>query len=140
MLQLTRTATVFLVAFGLTLVVNDRKASAQVPVGVTIYYPAVPTVTYVPERRGLFGRRIVYRPVVTYSAPVTTYYAPQLSAPVTTYYAPQLSAPVTTYYAPQLSAPVTTFYVPAQTVIESPVTTFYAPSTITTYYPPVIMY
>ena len=93
---------------------------AQAQVAVTTYYPAAPAVTYLPERRGLFGQRLVYRPVVTNvapvvvaPAPVTTYYAPAVRA---AYYAP---APVTTYYAP---APVTTYYAPAVRV--APVTVY----------------
>ena len=73
--------------------------------------------------------------VITYSAPVVTYYAPADAvpavspAPVTTYYAP--TAPVTTYYAP--SVPVTTYYAPS-----APVVTYYAPAATTTVMAPVI--
>lgn len=133
------------------LLLTGTSAVAQVPV---IYYRP-PTVTYVPEVRGLFGQRLVYRPVVTPAAPVvaavaaplpvfaappaavTSYYAP---SPVTTYYAPS-PAPVTTYYAPS-PAPVTTYYAPSP----APVTTYYAPAPaapvasnpagVTTYYAP----
>jgi hypothetical protein len=84
---------------------------AQAQVAVTAYYPAAPVVTYLPERRGLFGQRLVYRPVVTHAAPVAV--AP---APVTTYYAPAVRA---CYYAP---APVTTYYAPAVPV--APVTVY----------------
>ena len=82
-------------------------ADAQGPVVVTTLRPAVPSVVgYVPVRRGLFGRRIVYRPVVApvVAAPVAVAQRPVVPAPVTTYYAP---APVTTYYAP---APSITVY------------------------------
>ena len=70
-------------------------ASAVVAQGpVVTYYPPSPVVTYVPEVRGLFGQRLVYRPVITApAARVTTYYAP---APVVSY-----GVPVTTYYAPR---------------------------------------
>lgn len=84
---------------------------AQAQVSVATYYPAAPVVTYLPERRGLFGQRLVYRPVVTHAAPVVV--AP---APVTTYYAPAVRA---TYYAP---APVRTYYAPAVPV--APVTVY----------------
>ena len=99
------------------------QAEAQV---VTTYYAPAPAVGVVPVRRGLFGLRRDYVPVVVGTAPVpvTTYYAPP---PVTTtYYAP---APVTTYYAPApvaTVAPVTTYYAPAPV----PVTTYYAPPPI----------
>ena len=114
-------------------------AAAQGP--VVAYYPQ-PVVTYVPEVRGLFGQRLVYRPVVSVPAPVTTYYAP---APVTTFYAP---APVAraAYFAPAPAA-VTTYYAPAAPILNYParVTTYYAPAApvlsypagVTTYYAPV---
>jgi hypothetical protein len=80
-------------------------AKAQPPVVVTAYYPPQPVVTYYPVRYGLFGRRIAYRPAVSYAAPVVAhqaYYAP--AVPVTTYYAPVRRA---MYFAP---APV--YWVP----------------------------
>jgi len=109
---------------GLFAFIVADQATAQV--AVTAYYPARPAAAYYPARWGLFGRRLVYRPVMAYPAPVTAYYPP---APVTRYYAP---APVTTYYAP----PVTTYYAP------TPVTTYYAPAAVpvTTYYAPVYAY
>ncbi len=109
---------------------SQRRVSAQSAV-VVAEVPSV--VGYTAERRGLFGRRIVYRPVVTpvaatvpvaptvavarpviSTAGVAVDYAP-MAAPVTSYYAP--SAPVVTrYYAP--SAPVVTrYYAPAQPVV-----------------------
>ena len=121
-------------AFMVTSFAEARTAVAQVP--VTTYYSAAPTVHYLPVRRGLFGLRRGYVPVVSSAAPVavTSYYAPAppvmtYHAPVTTYYAP--AAVTTTYYAP--AAPVTTYYAPA-----APVTTYYAPAapaSVTTYYP-----
>jgi hypothetical protein len=94
------------------LLLTAPDAVAQGP--VVAYYPQ-PVVTYVPEVRGLFGQRLVYRPVVSVPALVTTYYAP---APVAraAYFAPAPAA-VTTYYAP--AAPVLSY--PAR------VTTYYAP-------------
>lgn len=107
-------------------VADVPQAQAQV---VTTYYAPAPSIGVVPVRRGLFGLRTGYAPVVINPAPipVTTMYAP---APVTTYYAP---APVTSYYAP---APVTTYYAPAAPV--TPYTTYYAPAPlpVTTYYAP----
>ena len=132
-------------------------AVAQGPV-VTVY-PA-PVVGYVPELRGLFGQRLVYRPVVSVPAPVvaavpapvTTFYAPApvaraayyAPAPVTTFYAP---APVAraAYYAPAPAA-VTTYYAPAAPVLSYParVTAYYAPvrvaaPPVVTYYPPLLV-
>jgi len=104
------------VAVGVLMLVTclTSTAAAQVPVMVTTYYPPQPVVTYYPVRRGLLFPRIVYRPSVSYVAPVapvpvTSYYAPV--APVTTYYAPAAPivaapAPVTTYYAPAYCSPV----------------------------------
>ena len=86
-------------------------AVAQGP--IVTYYPPPPVVGYVPEVRGLFGQRLVYRPVVAApAARVATYYAPApmvgYGVPVTTYYAP--AAPVVSY-----PARVTTYYAPAGT-------------------------
>lgn len=132
------------------------EATAQGPL---VYYPASPAVTYVPEVRGLFGQRLVYRPVlaapvavaaapappVVVARPVTTYYAPAVSAPVTSYYAPAVPAPVTTYYAPAPAA-VTSYYAPAVPVLSAParVTAYYAPARVVvppvvTYYPPLFV-
>jgi hypothetical protein len=123
MWHIQRMVALFVVVCTLVLVVGSPQASAQVPVVVSTYYPAIPTISYYPERRGLFGRRIVYRPYVTVApaTPVTTYYAP---APTV------VQSPVTTYYAPAptiVQGPVTTYYAPAPTVVASPVTTFMAP-------------
>jgi hypothetical protein len=101
------------VVVGLLAIADSEQASAQSPVVVTTYSPVQPVVAYYPQRRGLFGRRIVYRPVVTYAVPAT---------PV----------PATTYYAP--AAPVTTYYAPAPRIAPAPVTTYYAPAPVTTYY------
>jgi hypothetical protein len=128
-------------ASGLVFFLLTDGAKAQRPTVVTTYYPPQPVVTYLPERRGLFGQRIVYRPALSYAAPVvSTVPAPPpvvvAPAPVTTYYAP--SAAVTTYYAPP--APVTTYYAPAAPVVvaPAPVTVRYPPPVVT-YYPPVIL-
>lgn len=62
---------VILVIFTFFLTAGEAKTFAQYP-SVTAYRPVVPaTVSYVPMRRGLFGRRTVYRPVIT-PLPATT--------------------------------------------------------------------
>ena len=120
--------------------------AAQGPAVVT-YYPAPPVVTYVPVVRGLFGQRLVYRPVLAAPVAVAAVPAPAVvvSRPVTTYYAPAVPAPVTTYYAPAPAA-VTSYYAPAVPVLSAPVrvTTYYAPARVVvppvvTYYPPLIV-
>jgi hypothetical protein len=150
-------AVVALIVLGFSLA-GGQSAQAQVPMAVTAYYPPTPVVTYLPERRGLFGQRLVYRPAVAYTAPVavmvpvapacatsvvaptTTYYAPAtVTAPVTTYYAPApVTAPTTTYFSPAAPAPVavptTTFYAPAAPVFVAPV----AVAPVTVYCPVVI--
>lgn len=139
---------------GLVFVVSADESKAQGPAVVTTYYPPQPVVSYIPERRGLFGWRVGYRPIVSYSAPavsavaapapVTTYYAP--APTVTTRYAPAAPvvvapAPVTTHYAPAAPvvtapAPVTTRYAPAA---PAPVTVRYAPAPVVTHYPTLIV-
>lgn len=105
-----------------------QQTQAQV---VTTYYAPAPSIGVVPVRRGLFGLRHGYVPVVTgtVAVPVTTAYAP---APVMAFYAP---TPVTRYYAPA-PVPVTAFYAPAPPVV--PVKTYYAPRPlpVSTYYMP----
>ena len=114
-----------LVVAGALLLPAPQLAQAQAP-AVVAYYPAVPAVAYVPEARGLFGLRTVYRPVVAYpmAAPVAV---PVTPAPVAAYYAP--AAPVTAYYAPPAASAV--YYAPA-----APATTYYPPAAVTTYYAP----
>ncbi len=120
-------------------------AHAQSP-AVVAYYPAAPAVAYVPEARGLFGLRTVYRPVAAYPfAPMTTYYAPPAapavyypSTNVADYYrsAPAAYYPpaTTTYYAP---ANVTSYYLSAPATYYPPATTtYYAPANATSYYAP----
>jgi hypothetical protein len=130
------------VVCGLVFVLSADESKAQGPPVVTTYYPAQPVVSYVPERRGLFGLRVGYRPVVTYATPAVPTVA--VPAPVTTYYAP--SPTVTTYYAPPAPvvtapAPVTTYYAPPAPVVTAPapVTVRYAPAPVVTYYPPLIL-
>ncbi len=123
-----RLAAIAALAGSLFFMADVQQASAQY---VTSYYAPAPAVGVIPVRRGLFGLRTGYVPVVagTVPVPVTTMYAP---APVTTMYAP---APVTTMYAP---APVTAMYAPAP-VMAPPLTTFYAPAPVTTFYAPAPM-
>ncbi len=89
------------------LLAADRSASAQYAYGVVGVQPAV--VGYAPVRRGLFGRRIVYRPVV---APVVAPLVAPIIAPVPVAVAPPVFVapvvPVSAYYAP----PVRAYYRP----------------------------
>ncbi|TWU34304.1 hypothetical protein [Novipirellula artificiosorum] len=110
---------------------SGQDAKAQYP-SVQAVAPAV--VGYVPERRGLFGWRTTYRPViapVSVAAPVVTarpvvVARPAIaSPPVTVRYAP-MPAPVTSYYAPpSVAAPVRSYYAPPTVV--APVRSYYAP-------------
>lgn len=121
--------------FGL-LGLGGRAAEAQVVVAPA-YMPAAPVVTYVPTEVGLFGRRIAYRPIVSYApvapvalaAPAPVAVAAPVPLATTSYYRalPAPAAPLTTFYAPTIVTPppVTTFYAPA-----APVTTFYAPPVV----------
>ena len=128
------------VVTGAILLSATRPAHAQWPAAVA-YYPTAPTVAYVPEARGLFGLRTVYRPVAAYPfAPMTTYYAPPAA---TTMYYP--SATVANYYrsAPAAYyAPTTTMYYPSANVssyYRSAPASYYPPAT-TTYYAPALPY
>lgn len=142
MLRLINRVALAVLAGGLVFFLTADSANAQRPTAVTTYYAPQPVVTYLPERRGLFGQRVVYRPAVTYTAPVVSAVpAPPpvvvAPAPVTTYYAP--SAAVTTYRVP--SVRVTTYYAPPAPVVVAPVpvTVRYRPAPVVTYYPPVIL-
>jgi hypothetical protein len=133
------------VVTGAILLLATRPAHAQSP-AVVAYYPTAPTVAYVPEARGLFGLRTVYRPVIAYRyAPMTTYYAPPAA---TTMYYPSANAasyyrsapasyyqPATTMYYPP--ANVTSYYRSAPASYYQPATTtYYAPANVTSYYAP----
>ena len=129
-----------LIVTGAILLPATRSAHAQSP-AVVAYYPAAPTVAYVPEARGLFGLRTVYRPVAAYPyAPMMTYYAPPAA---TTMYYP--SSNVASYYRsapPSYYAPRTTTYYPSANVTSyyrSAPASYYPPAT-TTYYAPAIPY
>jgi hypothetical protein len=112
-------------------------AAAQWPV----YYPAPAAVGYAPEIRGLFGRRLVYRPVVAAPVAFAPVVAPiPVAAPV-----PVVRAPVTAFYAPGPVA-VASYYAPSVPMVGAPVrvTTYYAPRRVVvppvvTYYPPLIV-
>lgn len=131
---------------GAILLPTARPARAQPP-AVVAYYPAAPAVTYVPEARGLFGLRSVYRPVAAYPfAQLPTYYGLPAatagyypSANVTSYYGAPSAAyypPLTTtYYYPP--ANVTSYYSSAPASYYPPATmTYYAPGNVTSYYTP----
>ncbi len=115
------------------------QAQAQYPIAVTQVQPVVPAVVgYTAERRGLFGWRVVYRPVVAgVAAPVVTSAVPvTMAQPVVSQrvvvgYAPS-AAPVTSFYAPA-PAPVTSFYAPPVTVVApvaAPITTYRIPTPV----------
>ena len=124
-----RLAAIVAIAGSIFFMADVPTTQAQV---VTTYYAPAPTVGVVPVRRGLFGLRTDYVPVVTGTVPVpvTTTFAP---APVTTFYAPApvVTAPVTTYFAPApvvaAPVPVRTFYAPVVPA-PAPVTTYFAPA------------
>ena len=117
---------------GWMLIVSAGQAKSQEATAVTTYFPAQPVVTYVPQRRGLLGLRVVYRPVISYAVPAVP--AAAAPAPVTSYLLP--AGAVTTYYAPVAPAPITTYYAPAA---PAAVTTYVVPAPVVTYYPPVIV-
>ena len=104
---------------------------AQYPVYSVPVAPVAPAVVgYAPERRGLFGQRVVYRPVVgAVTAAVPVPVAPVTVARPVIVGRPALPvavapAPVTAYYAP--AAPVG---VPAPIAVPAPVTTYRVPIT-----------
>ena len=118
----------------------SSESEAQVPVVVS---PAVPAVVgFSAERRGLFGRRVVFRPVVapvSTAVPVTTF-APAVTVarPVVTMSRPvvTMSRPVVTMSQPVVMArPVVTVARPVVTQRVAvgfappavPVTSFFAP-------------
>ena len=84
---------------------SQKEASAQYPVYYAPAQPVVPAVVgYSARRGGLFGQRVVVRPVVApvaAAAPVVAARPVVAPAPVTVraYYAPPV-VPVTTYRVP----------------------------------------
>ena len=110
--------------FGAGGLLATSEAQAQVPMSVTTVQPAaVPIVSFVPERRGLFGLQTVYRPVVAFAAPAP---APVVVASpvVQAYYGAPVLPPVTVH-----RMPVTSFRVATPTVV--------APAPVTVFSPPV---
>ena len=115
-------------------------AKAQYPLAVVPVQPVAPVVVgYTAERRGLFGRRVVYRPVVSapvVAAPVVTtpvVASPVVSARVTVPVAPVAAvAPVTVarpvvVAQPSIAVPVTTYRVPTVPVVPAPIQTYRVP-------------
>lgn len=107
-----------LIAFTSTLFLQSD-LQAQYPIAVQAVGPVV--VGYAPERRGLFGQRTVYRPLVApvaTAAPVVTVARPVVAAPIAVGYAPPVVAgyapPVAAYYAPPapVAVPVQAYRVP----------------------------
>lgn len=137
--SITRTACAVAIAACATLASSDD-ACGQVTV-TTVQTSAPAVIGYVPERRGLFGLRTAYRPIVgavpvqktvtVQQAPVAVQRPPvYVPTPVTVQRPPVYVPTPAPVYAP---APV---YVPAPVV---PVTTYLAPVTpvpVTTYYTP----
>ncbi len=106
-----------------------ENASAQYPVAVQPVAPAV--VGYTAHRRGVFGRRVVYRPVVAPVAPVVP------AAPVVT-----VARPVVTVARPVVSVarPVVTVARPVVPVVTvAPVAAYYAPPVVRAYRVPVLV-
>ncbi len=132
---ITRILCILAVAFALTALTPER-AEAQYPVAVPVVQPVVPAVVgYSAERRGLFGLRVVYRPVV----------APVAAAPVAVAPTVSVARPVVTVAPSTVARPVVTVARPVVTVARpvvsvAPVATYYAPPVIpvTTYRYPVV--
>ena len=134
---LWNTSIVTLFAVSLFSLANVQVACAQYPIitSVPSSFPAV--VSYVSERRGLFGRRVVYRPIVTPVAravPAVTSYPVAVSRPVVVAPPVAVATPlvvryppptprVSRYYTPMPPAPVLVPLRPYQI----PVTTYYVP-------------
>ncbi len=104
-------------------------ADAQYPVAVMPYQAVSPVVVgYSAQRRGLFGRRVVYRPVATapYAVPVAPYVAaaPYVSArPVAV--VPRVTVARPVVVAAPVAVPVMTYRVPRVPVV--PVQTYRLP-------------
>jgi hypothetical protein len=105
--------------------VAPSETAAQGPMVVSAYYPPPPVVTYLPERRGLFGQRLVYRPVVTTAVPG---FAVPVSPPVVFRYAPPVAVPAFPVQPAAVMVPV-----PPPVVVR-----FAPPPPVVTYYPPAI--
>ncbi len=133
MFRTARTTALLVIICWQVLAAAPAKSSAQV---VTTFVPAAPVVSFVPVRRGLFGLRTGFRPVVSFPAAVpmatfvsatpVTVWSPIVGQPVTTW-RPMSVAPTTTVVRRVfVGQPVTTWH---PTTVASPVTTtFFAPS------------
>ncbi len=135
-------------AFGCFTCGIERTALAQYPVILTPA-PTVPVIGYRPERRGLFGQRTVYRPVVVGAAPVapavpvsTIVQSPVVPSvavpsvavpsvaiqPATTLARPILPPPPTEVrYSPVVAAPTTVYYPPAPVLTVPTIRTYRVP-------------
>lgn len=114
-----------------TLMASPSKARAQFPIAVAPVQSAVPAVVgYAPERRGLFGWRVVYRPVVAPVAVAPVAAAPIVAAPFTPTVSvgrPIIADPGLYGYGPAV-APVTSYFAPPMPiVVPAPITTFRYP-------------
>ncbi len=139
MLTLRRTLSVAIVAT-IAVLACSSDAQAQYPVAVQPVVPAV--VGYTAERRGLFRRRVVYRPVVApVAAPVVPVAPVAPAAPVVSVARPVVSAPVVTVARPVLTTPVVAAPVVvarpvvapvtvARPVVVAPVRAYYAPPVV----------
>lgn len=122
------------------LVATSEQAAAQYPV-VTAYGPATPAVGYVPVRRGLFGLRTAYQPVVSYPAVVPVTVAPAIpvirarlvtvARPVIVASPVIVSQPIVMAQPIVASRPVTVaapVIVSRPIMVARPVTPYYAPA------------
>jgi hypothetical protein len=108
------------VAVSCLMLATNKEASAQYPVYYAPVQPVAPAVVgYSARRAGLFGQRVVVRPVfapVAVSAPVVAARPVVAPAPVVAARPVLAPAPVTVraYYAPPVpvAVPVTTYRVP----------------------------
>ncbi len=118
---------------GVITIALQNDAKAQYPVAVQPVVPAV--VGYTAERRGLFGQRVVFRPVVANvpAAPaVAVEPAVTVARPVVTVARPAVE-PVAAYYPPPAQPVVTTYRVPVVTTYRAPVVSTYRVPVVTTY-------
>ena len=109
----------------------SSNADAQYPVAVVPVQTVSPVVVgYSAQRRGLFGRRVVYRPVVSapYAVPVAPVVGTPVVAarPVTVVPSVTVARPVVVAPAP-VAVPVMTYRVPTVPIV--PVQTYRLPVT-----------
>ncbi len=150
MIHSTKSLALLVVACCLFAAATPAETNAQV---VTTLVPATPVVGYVQERRGLFGRRTVMRPVIAavpvttvVAAPVTVARPVVVSQTMTSFHPVTVAAPVTVARPVVVSAPVTVqrpivvskiVTVARPVVVSQPVTTYYAPAPAATCWTPV---